>query len=282
MAPADRGSQGTALAQKGGRSKKGEEKKRSNKPKAEKKEFDKEYFKDLPCFKCGKKGHPQLHCPTKTDDDDDLSISSRSSRSSKSGRKPKIKDFENQLKNLKKSFAQLKLAQEGYLNSDSGKEMLHFQYGSRINRGGCLPKALMDMAFRQSKKGLQGVNLKGVILLINQLTVNIFCNKEFVSNIRLAPEPLILKSNGGELIAHHIANVADYDEPVWFSKKVITNIFTLKNMKKQYKVTYDSEEESFLVHQEAAGLSNLSFKEHANGLHFFDPRQADFAFVETV
>jgi hypothetical protein len=24
------------------------------------------------------------------------------------------------------------------------------------------------------------------------------------------------------------------------------------------------------------------FKEHANGLHFFDPRQADFAFVETV
>jgi hypothetical protein len=24
------------------------------------------------------------------------------------------------------------------------------------------------------------------------------------------------------------------------------------------------------------------FKEHANGLHFFDPRKADFAFVKTV
>jgi hypothetical protein len=114
------------------------------------------------------------------------------------------------------------------------------------------------------------------------LTVDIFCNKEFVSNIQLAPEPLILKSNGGEIIAHHIANVADYNEPVWFSKKAITNIFTLKNMKKQYRVTYDSLEETFLVHRKAAGLPNLLFKEHGNGLHFFNPRQANFAFVKTV
>jgi hypothetical protein len=72
----------------------------------------------------------------------------------------------------------------------------------------------MDMAFKQSMKGLQGFNLRGVVLLDNQLTVDIFCNKEFISNIHPAPEPLILKSNGGELMAHHIVNVADYDEPV--------------------------------------------------------------------
>jgi hypothetical protein len=183
LASADSGSQGTAFTHKGGQSKKGKEKKGPNKPKAEKKDFDKEYFKDLPCFKCGKKGHPQSHCPTKTDDDDNSSISSRSSRSSKSGRNPKIMDFENQFKNLKKSFVQLKPAQEGDLDSDSSEEMLHFQYGSRINGGGCLPEALMDMAFKQSKKGLQGFNLRGVILLDNQSTVYIFCNKEFISNI---------------------------------------------------------------------------------------------------
>ncbi len=138
------------------------------------------------------------------------------------------------------------------------------------------------MAFKHSMKGLQGFDLRGVVLLANQSTVNIFCNKEFVSNIQPAPEPLILKSNGGELIAHHIANVADYDVPVWFSKKAITNIFTLKNMKKQYRVTYNSSEETFLVHREAAGLPNLLFKDHGNGLHFFDPRQVDFAFIQTV
>ncbi len=82
LASADSGLQGTEIAQKGGQTKKGKEKKGSNKPKAEKKDFDKEYFKDLPCFKCGKKGHPQLRCPAKTHDDDNSSISSRSSRSS--------------------------------------------------------------------------------------------------------------------------------------------------------------------------------------------------------
>jgi hypothetical protein len=140
----------------------------------------------------------------------------------------------------------------------------------------------MDMAFKQCMKGLQGFDLNGVVLLNNQLTVDIFCNKEFVSNIQPAPEPLILKSNGSELIAHYIADVADYDEPVWFSKKAITNIFTLKNMKKQYRVTYNSLEKTFSVHREAAGLPNLLFKEHGNGLHFFNLRQADFAFVKTV
>ncbi len=182
-APADTALQGTAFAQKGGQPKKGEEKKGSDKPKAEKKDFDKEYFKDLPYFKCGKKGHPQSHCPTKTNDDDNSSISSKSNRSSKSGRKPKIKDFENQFKYLKKSFAQLKSAQEGDSNSNSSEEMSHFQYGSRINGGGCLPKALMAMAFKQSMKGLQGFDLRGVVLLDNQSTVDIFCSKEFASNI---------------------------------------------------------------------------------------------------
>jgi hypothetical protein len=41
----------------------------------------------------------------------------------------------------------------------------------------------MDMDFKQSKKGFQEFDLRGVVLLNNQLTVDIFCNKEFVSNI---------------------------------------------------------------------------------------------------
>jgi hypothetical protein len=56
----------------------------------------------------------------------------------------------------------------------------------------------------------------------------------------------------------------------------------LKNMKKEYSVTYDSLQETFLMHPESMGLPNLLFKEHGNGLHFFDPRQVDFAFGETV
>ncbi len=45
---------------------------------------------------------------------------------------------------------------------------------------------------------------------------------------------------------------------------------------------YNSLEETFLVHCKAAGLPNFLFKEHKNGLHFFDPKQVDFAFVDAV
>jgi hypothetical protein len=150
--------------------------------------------------------------------------------------------------------------------------MSHFQYASGTNGGVSLPKEFVDMSFKQSKKGLRGFDLREVVLLDNQSTVDVFCNMKLVKNIRLAPEPLTLKSNGGELLISHITDVADYYEPVWFSKQAIANIFSLKTMKKQYKVMYDSVEESFVVHREVVGLPNLLFKEHSNGLHFFDSR----------
>ncbi len=75
------GSQGTAFAKKGGLSKKGNGKKTSDKKRGEE-GLDEQYFKDKPCFKCGKKGHPQSRCPTKDDDDDNLLISSKSSKAS--------------------------------------------------------------------------------------------------------------------------------------------------------------------------------------------------------
>ncbi len=81
---------------------------------------------------------------------------------------------------------------------------------------------------------------------------------------------------------YHIADVKNYNKPVWFSKKAIANIFLLKIMKRQYRVTYDSLAKSFLVHQKGSGLQDIIFQEHTNGLHFFDPQQADCAFVEMV
>ncbi len=39
------------------------------------------------------------------------------------------------------------------------------------------------MAFKQSRKGMQGFEMREVALLDNQLTVDIFCNKKLIGNI---------------------------------------------------------------------------------------------------
>jgi hypothetical protein len=75
-----------------------------------------------------------------------------------------------------RNWSQLKRAISD-LDSHSSEEMSYFQYGSRINGGGCLSKVLMDMAFKQSKKRLQEFDLRGVVLLDNQSTVDISATK---------------------------------------------------------------------------------------------------------
>jgi len=56
------------------------------------------------------------------------------------------------------------------------------------------------------------------------------------------------------------------------------------NVRKQYRVTYDSDDSYFVVHREEHGLANIIFKEHESGLHYYDPsdQSGNFTFVETV
>jgi hypothetical protein len=43
-------------------------------------------------------------------------------------------------------------------------------------------------------------------------------------------------------------------------------------------VTYDSNDEMFVVHREHADKPNMEFKMHKSGLHYFNPKDADFTF----
>jgi hypothetical protein len=69
----------------------------------------------------------------------------------------------------------------------------------------------------------------------------------------------------------------------------------LRNVIKQYRVTYDSDEQIFVVHRESVNKPNLEFLMHESGLHYYDPQTTKnvrndanlgfdkkFLFVETV
>jgi hypothetical protein len=59
-----------------------------------------------------------------------------------------------------------------------------------------------------------------------------------------------LKSNGGTMVVTKKVDMAGYHTPVWYSKHAITNILALSNVIKQYRLTYDSDEQMFVGHHE--------------------------------
>jgi hypothetical protein len=117
-------SEGSSFAQKGGKAK-------NKKPKG-KDNFDKEYWNDKTCFKCGKGGHPATHCPNSNDEDDTKSRSSQAKS---------VKKLEKEVKSMKKAFAQLKETKDDseISDSDSSQGESHFQTtgdGLQFTQGG--------------------------------------------------------------------------------------------------------------------------------------------------
>jgi hypothetical protein len=84
------------------------------------------------------------------------------------------------------------------------------------------------------------------------------------------------------MVVTKMEDMAGYHTPVWYSKHAITNILALSNVIKQYRVTYDSDEQMFAVHRESTNKPNMEFWMHESGLHYYDPHNNEFAFINTV
>jgi hypothetical protein len=79
----------------------------------------------------------------------------------------------------------------------------------------------------------------------------IFCNRNYIHDIKESHEELALSTNGGRLTTKMTVTVPGYPIRVWYDPKAITNIFDFHEMEKLYRITYDSKKEkSFIVHLE--------------------------------
>jgi hypothetical protein len=111
----------------------------------------------------------------------------------------------------------------------------------------------------------------------------LFCIAALVSNNSESKSSMRLKSNGGTMTVSHKANLLAYNKSVWFSTRAITNIIALRNLLEGYRVTYDSDDLMFVVHQESESRSNMEFRMHKSGLYYYDLRkEVHLTFINAV
>jgi len=276
--------EGTAFTQKGG---KGGGNGKGTDEKSDKPLYNKKFFADKECFNCGKLGHPADAClnpskdskadekkkkggKKKTDDDDDTSVVSLS------------KKFQKGLRSMQKTLAQI--AEKADDNLDLSEEESHFQFLFAQLQQLKLSHPRTAAVLKQSHPSLHKINMKEMILLDSQSTIDVFYNKKLLGKIKRLKKPLRLQSNGGSMILKKVAAIDNYYGEVWYSENAITNILSLKNVIKLYRVTYDSEEgHYFIVHRVEHGAPDMYFEMHESGLHYYNPQgQRNFSFVETV
>ncbi len=220
------------------------------------KDYDREWWKDKECYRCGKKGHPAAACTVKPPSDDD----DKSSRSSKLASSV-MAAIQKSMKTMGKAMTQL--GETANFDDDLFEEQLHAQLGIvSVKDARSEPRSGYLFATR-------ALLLRNHLLLENQSSVHIMCNPNFVDNIWEASQQMVLKSNGGKLPINEVANFEGFEWERWFSRDAMTNLLSFLLVKSEYNITYDRD--AFIIHQAAKGYSDLVFKPHKSGLHVYDP-----------
>jgi hypothetical protein len=68
------------------------------------------------------------------------------------------------------------------------------------------------------------IDLREVIILDSQSTMDLFCNKAFSRKTCKSTTSMRLKINGGTMVVTQKATIPVYNKYVWFSTRSITNI----------------------------------------------------------
>jgi hypothetical protein len=211
--PKTTSSEGSSFTQKGGRGGRGGKGRGTI-------TFDKEYWKDKTCFNCGEKGHPSSSC-TKvaiTNEDDSASIVQS------------VKKLAKDTKNLKKAFTQLQKTSEqdsDLSGSESEEEDSHFQLGDgfqftqmKVKQTAIELELQIAKLFKQTHGTKIKLNLKKVILLDSQSTMDLICDPALVVELTFkSSHSMRLKSNGGTMEVKKQAIMPGYHAHVWYNKK---------------------------------------------------------------
>ena len=99
--------------------------------------------------------------------------------------------------------------------------------------------------------------MKNKIILDIGSSTTLFCNKNYCKQIKTTQDPIDIHTNGGIIQGKESCQVPQIGKSN-YAKEAMTNIIGLADMRKKFRITYDSDKEvGFLVHSPSKIIFNF-------------------------
>ena len=225
---------------------------------------DEDWKKKAICHKCGEQGHIKPDC--KKTDEEAAEMLKNNTSNNNNGTETKNENQgqgNSKKKDGSQSFNFGTIEDEDSDDDDS----TNFSFFTKTK-------------FRMFTTAKTGSNeLTKLILLDNQSTVDLFADAKLLSDIHTIGTTMTVETNGGTLETSQKGFLKGHGW-VWYHPDAITNILSLKNVKRKYRVTFDSEKDDcFVVHKPDR---QILFREHPSGLYVHDITDREVIFLQTV
>jgi hypothetical protein len=107
-----------------------------------------------------------------------------------------------------------------------------------------------------------------LILLGNQSTIDVFCNKHLLKDVHRTNQSMSIHCNAGVKVTSKIGTLPGYGK-VWYHSNGIANILSLSRVRQNgLTVTYDDKDNCFIITK--LDGQKLTFDQSDGGLYYLD------------